>query len=238
MQAAVRWIVRVHKWVALIVGLQVLAWVGGGLGMTLMPIEQVRAEHTIAPAPSYPLELSELISLEDAREAAGVTALDSARLERWHDGPVWYLQGGNGLAVIDARTGEARTPVDEASARAIAQAGFVGDAPIAAITYFPEPTFEYRRPNPAWQVRFDDGEGTRLYVNAETGRIDARRNDMWRLFDVFWMLHIMDYTERENFNHPLLISMAFLALLAGLSLLTVRMRRTLLVALKQRRAKP
>jgi hypothetical protein len=29
---------------------------------------------------------------------------------------------------------------------------------------------------------------------------------MWRVFDFFWMLHIMDYGERENFNSPLLIT--------------------------------
>jgi Na(+)-translocating NADH:ubiquinone oxidoreductase F subunit len=39
----------------------------------------------------------------------------------------------------------------------------------------------------------------------EDGSILERRNDTWRLFDVFWMLHIMDYQGRENFNNILLI---------------------------------
>jgi exosortase/archaeosortase len=34
------------------------------------------------------------------------------------------------------------------------------------------------------------------------------RSDIWRVFDFFWMLHIMDYDEREDFNNPLLISFA------------------------------
>ena len=67
----------------------------------------------------------------------------------------------------------------------------------------------------------------------------ARRNDRWRVFDFFWMLHVMDYRERENFNHPLLISMAGLALatvLAGLVLLVIRVRRSILVQRSKGRA--
>lgn len=237
MTAVTRWIVRLHKWVALVVGLQVLAWVGGGLGMTLMPIEQVRAEHTIASAPDYPLDPAALMSLAEVSDALGGLRIEGVELRRWHDGPVWALDTTLGPVAVDAVTGARRTPVDEAGAVAIAQAGFAGEAAIGDVTYFPEPTFEYRRPNPAWRVTFEDGEGTRLYVNARTGEIDARRNDMWRVFDFFWMLHVMDYRERENFNHPLIISIALLALLtvlAGLSLLVVRMRRTVLVTLRRR----
>ncbi len=204
--------------------------------MTLMPIEQVRAEHTIAPAPDYPLDPAALMSLSDVSDRLGGVRIDGAQLRRWHDGPVWALETSLDPVTVDAVTGARRTPVDRSAAVAIAQAGFAGDAAIGEVIYLPEPTFEYRRPNPAWRVSFEDGEGTRLYVNARTGEIDARRNAMWRVFDFFWMLHVMDYRERENFNHPLIISMAVLALLtvlAGLSLLVVRMRRTVLVTLRR-----
>ncbi len=150
---------------------------------------------------------------------------------------MWRLETRQGPIVIDAISGARRTPVSRDAALAIAAAGYVGDAEIDGVEYFAEAPFEYRRPNPSWRVSFDDGEGTRLYVNSQTGAIDARRNDMWRLFDFFWMLHIMDYRERENFNHPLVISMAALALLtvlAGLSLLVVRTRRTVRTGLRRR----
>ena len=45
----------------------------------------------------------------------------------------------------------------------------------------------------------------------------ARRTTRWRVFDFLWMLHIMDYDEREDFNHPLLVSASLIALLAALS---------------------
>ena len=37
------------------------------------------------------------------------------------------------------------------------------------------------------------------------------------MFDFFWMLHIMDFDEREDFNHPLLQIAAALGLIIALS---------------------
>ncbi|MGJ3231622.1 MAG: PepSY domain-containing protein [Oceanicaulis sp.] len=235
---AARWIVRAHKWLALVVGIQIFLWVLGGFAMSLMPIERVRAEHTIAPTPDYPLPLAQVLTAERAAAIAGLPEVETATLTRWHDGPVWRFEAGGQAVVVDALSGLRRTPIDAQTARDIATAGYAGEAAILNVEYFAEPHWEYRRDHPAWRVTFDDGEGTRLYVNAATGVIDARRNDMWRVFDFFWMLHIMDYKERENFNHPLLTAMAGLALftvISGLTLLTVRMRRIVLLQLARRR---
>jgi hypothetical protein len=42
-----RWAPRLHKWIALVVGVQLLAWSVSGLFMTVVPISQVRGEHNI-----------------------------------------------------------------------------------------------------------------------------------------------------------------------------------------------
>jgi uncharacterized iron-regulated membrane protein len=69
---------------------------------------------------------------------------------------------------------------------------------------------------PVWQVTFNDPEGLRVYVSPTTGKVVARRNNTWRVYDFLWSLHIMDYREHEDFNHPLLIAFA-----AGLLVLTL-----------------
>lgn len=235
-----RWVVRLHKWLALIIGLQVFLWVLGGFAMSLMPIEQVRSEHTIPDRPSPPIDLAAVLSPADAASRAALGAVDGAELGRWHAGPVYRFETELGPVLVDAATGARLSPISEAHARAAARYGYAGEAEIIGVAFVATPNGEYRRNHAAWRVSFDDGEGTRLYVNANTGLIDARRNDMWRVFDFFWMLHIMDYQEREDFNHPLLIGAAGLALsavIAGLVLLFIRMRRTLVVAWKSR-AKP
>jgi hypothetical protein len=70
---------------------------------------------------------------------------------------------------------------------------------------------------PVWQLRFQDQENTVFYLHASTGQLLKVRTDRWRLFDFVWMLHIMDYQEREDFNHGLLIASSALALLFSIS---------------------
>jgi uncharacterized iron-regulated membrane protein len=76
----------------------------------------------------------------------------------------------------------------------------------------------------------DDGRGTAVYVDALTGEVTARRSDLWRIYDFLWSLHIMDYRERESFNHPLLVAMAGVGLvtvLTGSALWILRLARWL-----------
>ncbi len=75
---------------------------------------------------------------------------------------------------------------------------------------------EYRGgPLPAWQINFEDD--VVLYLDSRTAKLHAVRTTKWRVFDFLWMLHIMDYDEREDFNHPLLIIAASFGVLTSLS---------------------
>lgn len=233
-----RWAVRIHKWLALAVGLQIILWIAGGVVMSVLPLNQVRGEHNMAEPPDAAFELGGILSLSDAAERSETEAVSSAQLLHWHDGrPVYLLETPeNGSRLVDARDGRLLTPIDETTARAVALADYAGEANISAIEFFAQPSWEYRRAGPAWRVSFDDGEGTRVYVSSATGLVTARRNDAWRFFDFFWMLHIMDYEEREDFNtwHLRIFSiLALITVLAGSVLLVIRVRRSLLSALKR-----
>ena len=77
---------------------------------------------------------------------------------------------------------------------------------------------EFRgRETAAWKVDFEGSEPLSLYIDPWTGDILARRTARWRLFDFLWMLHIMDYDTRDDFNHPLLQGAAIMGLLIALS---------------------
>ncbi len=56
-----------------------------------------------------------------------------------------------------------------------------------------------------------------MYFAAQDAQLVATRNNTWRLFDFFWMLHTMDYRGRDNFNNPLVITIATAALWLSLS---------------------
>ena len=68
-----RWSVRIHKWVALIIGLQILLWIAGGLVMSVIPIEQVRGEHKVAAPAPLSLSPTLILPLSEATDRAGLS---------------------------------------------------------------------------------------------------------------------------------------------------------------------
>ncbi|MGQ0429260.1 MAG: PepSY domain-containing protein [Gammaproteobacteria bacterium] len=217
----------VHKWIGVVIGIQVLLWVAGGLVMSAFPIELVRGETQAAPAEPLAIRPAELgIDIRDALATQGpFTSLRTLRVE----GRLYFeaQRGDRPSVLIDAADGGVQDGIDEATARAVAAADFTGHGAIIAATLLRERVSEYRGALPAWQVRFDDARDTAIYVSAQSGQVVARRNDVWRLYDFFWMLHIMDYRERVDFNHPLLIGASAIALVlaaTGFWLLFYRVR--------------
>jgi len=218
---------KIHRWLGLVVGIQLLLWTAGGLFFSLNPIAKVRGETEEPEAP--PLEfsappasptaaLTELVRLHSQAEIQTVTLrphLDSAVYE------ITYIEKEEEhWALADVSTGELRATVDRDEAEEIARHAYTPDSPIEDVTLITETTSgsEYReRPLPAFRVTFDDPLGTRLYVSVERGMVTARRNDRWRLFDFLWMLHIMDYQTRDNFNTLLLQAVSALGLVTVLS---------------------
>ena len=124
--------------------------------------------------------------------------------------PIVEAQLGDGkVRLLDARTAKPLAPVDGAAAALIARQAYRGDAGSAPVVERIErPSTEYRGALPAWRASFPDADGTRIYVAAETGRLTSVRTGTWRLYDFFWGLHIMDWTEHERFNTPWLNAFA------------------------------
>lgn len=233
-----RWAVRIHKWVALIVGLQILIWVAGGVVMSFISIEKVRGEHKIAATELLVMDPSELISLSDAADSVGISNLSDASLGQVTSTPVWRLKSPDGASfVVDAKSGASLSPVSEQLAIEIAKSDYSGSGALDRIENIENPPGEYGRPGPVWQVTFTDGDATTLYIDPATAEVRARRSSTWRFYDFFWRLHIMDYDDGEDFNHPLLITAAGAALFvafSGLILLFIKTRRTL-IAWRRRR---
>ncbi len=216
-----------HKWIGLIVGIQIVLWISGGVIMSWFPIEDVRGEHNVSEQEPAPLTADRAyLPLEQVLAVHGGGDTGQVTLRPWLDRVVYEVRGEE-IVLVDAVTGAALSPVDEANAAAVARADFAGEGDIIFTELLSETNLEYRGPVPVWRFDFSDSEDTHLYVSPDTGRIVARRNATWRLFDFFWMLHIMDYENREDFNHPLLITAsitAFVMVFMGIILLFRRLR--------------
>ncbi|HEX8568858.1 MAG TPA: PepSY domain-containing protein [Caulobacteraceae bacterium] len=231
---------QLHKWIALVVGLQVLFWVAGGLVMTAIPIERVRSEHRLAQRDLPPLEFDAAVPAAEAARAAGVGPLASATLKGTPRGPVWVLTpvGKGEPKTVDALTGGPLERLTAAEARAVAQAAYTGPGQPVAARFYAKPPQETGKETPLWRVEFDDPEGTAFYVAPDTGEVVTRRSNVWRFYDFFWRLHILDFKEGDDFNHPLLVALTALTLpvvITGLILLWIRVGRDLRGFLARRR---
>jgi len=210
---------QTHEGLGLLIGIQVVLWISGGFVMSALPLAKVRGEDRVAPQVSVAVDPSgEFAPVKTVAAAAGWDQLDRAELFTWQGQPVYRLTREGKSLLADARSGSLISPLSEEQARAIAEADYLGPGAVASVTRQTEPESEIRgRDLPLWRVTFDDGRRTTLYVSPASGEIAARRNNLWRVYDFFWMLHIMDYRSRENFNHPLLVTAAVTAWLLATS---------------------
>lgn len=223
-----RFLRTLHRWLGLLMVAQLLAWTGSGLYFSLFPIAEIRGEHLTRAA-----EESDAAALSVAVSPAQVrVALDRHLGTEWQlsslelivrDGrPVWrvgvesegrpfqrlVIEQGAVVSMLDARAAER------------AGAGWLVEPTEPVASEWVEPGADpgiRGRDTAAWKVSFDTPEPVDLYIDPWTGDLIARRTARWRLFDFLWMLHIMDYSDRENFNHPLLQVAAALGLLVAFS---------------------
>ena len=221
---------QLHKWVALVVGLQVLFWVAGGLVMTVIPIETVRSEHRVAEVDPQPLALAALPPLSEIAARAGVAPVQ-AELRPTPRGPAWILKPAEGQPVtVSAATGRPFPALSDDQASTLAAGAYRGEATVTGVELLAEAPQETGKTGPLWRVDFADREKTSFYLSPETGEVVSRRSGVWRFYDFFWRLHIMDWPNGKDFNHPLIVVTTALTLsivITGIILLWIRLGRDL-----------
>lgn len=209
---------KIHKWLALLMALQILFWFASGLFFAWFPIERVRSEHAKAEQVGAPVPLDEAAAGLARLRTAGVAGAETVEVRRMLGRPVALLRAGEGRPVLyDLADGRRLSPMPMALAAQIAEADHEGELRAARISRITEETTEYRAALPAWRVDFEDGEGRAIYVAADTGQVTARRSTLWRAYDFLWGLHIMDWRGHEDFNSWLLIIFTLLGLVVIVS---------------------
>ena len=208
-----------HRWLALVVGLQLGVWTLSGLYMVVVDLDFIHGDtlvRDVAPPVRLDVPLAPLAAVRAGRE--DVTAIELRMLPDRAQ-PVYELARSSGPELLDAATATVLSPLGESRIRALAAAHYAGSGTISALTHIAsdaEVPGEIRgRRAPVWRVDFDDWTATTLYLDPATGRLVTRRHRFWRWFDFLWSLHIMDYTEREDVNNPLLRAATPLALLTA-----------------------
>ena len=63
----------------------------------------------------------------------------------------------------------------------------------------------------------ENNENINIYLDVYSGKIVAIRSNQWRIWDLMWGFHIMDWVDRDNIDNLLLKIFSFLALFTSIS---------------------
>ena len=197
-----------HKYLSLIISIQLLLWTISGIYFAFNKIELVRGEQYIIE------ERDSVLNIENLNINSNTKGIEVfKRLDQWivkvEISTGFKYQDLSGNAVNELSPNQAievvklmttLSPIDvikvnESSARS-----------------------EFRGRNlPIYKIKTNSSDDSNVYVDVMSGKIVAIRSDSWRIWDFLWGAHIIDYRERDNINNILLKIFSVLALLSSLS---------------------
>ncbi len=133
---------------------------------------------------------------------------------------VFKSNEGTNTKLINAINGKTRLPLNTDDAIKIARQKLNVTAEVTNTELITETNthHEYRgRPLPAYAITFDAPANTTVYVSQDHANVQTFRSQKWRIFDFLWMMHTMDYQERDNLNNWLLRIFSIFGLITILS---------------------
>lgn len=208
-----------HKWLALLVGVQLAIWTCSGFYMVAVDLDFIHGDSLVRNL-RVPLS-STLPSIPIATITARYPEATRISLRSLPDSPapLYAIETKEHTVLLDGATGERLSPLPVHRIRSLARAYYAGRGALTAVHLIEhQPPLEVReRSLPLWRVDFDDSLKTTLYIRSDTGALSTRRHRFWRWFDFLWSLHIMDYRTREDMNNPLLRGVTLFAATTAVS---------------------
>ena len=197
-----------HKYLSLVISIQLLLWTISGIYFAFNKIELVRGEQYLIEQNVSKLNLKEVESSFSAKDVNFVRRLDEWIIKVETDSGFNYtdLQGQN---LDELNEEEVKEVVRQRTNLIPLMAQRIDKLEIRA---------EFRGRNlPIFKVTTSTTDNINVYVDAFTGEVTAIRSDSWRIWDFLWGAHIIDYSERENINNFLIKILSILALISSLS---------------------
>lgn len=217
---------KTHRYMGVFIGIQFLLWTVGGLYFSWSNLDDIHGDHLKRPATGLSASLtlaSPSVPLGELQKR-GVKAVSGVQLVEVMGQPLYQItyqaeHGGHLMPhtqLADALTGRLRNQLTQLEAIAVATARFAGPSAVERVEYITRTNghHEYReKPLPAYAVTFRQPANATIYVAAGLGTVQSVRTDPWRVFDLLWMLHTMDYEGRDDLNNWLLRAFSVLGLL-------------------------
>jgi len=201
---------KTHKYLSFFISIQLLLWTISGIYFSFNKIELVRGEQylKIVEKPinlgvlNFNTPYSEKVSIIN-RLGKEIVIVSSRGSKKYLD------KNGNPLDKLSSL--EAVESVKSQTTLLPFQAIEITDNNSGS---------EFRgRSLPIYKVesRNIENDDINVYVNIYSGEIMAIRSPQWRIWDLMWGFHIMDWNERDNINNILLKIFSILALVSSVT---------------------
>ena len=201
---------KTHKYLSFFISIQLLLWTISGIYFSFNKIELVRGEQylKIVEKPinlgvlNFNTPYSEKVSIIN-RLGKEIVIVSSRGSKKYLD------KNGNPLDKLSSL--EAVESVKSQTTLLPFQAIEITDNKNGS---------EFRgRSLPIYKVesRNIENDDINVYVNIYSGEIMAIRSPQWRIWDLMWGFHIMDWNERDNINNLLLKIFSILALVSSVT---------------------
>lgn len=201
---------KIHKYLSFFISLQLLLWTVSGIYFAFNKIELVRGEQ-------YRKQVEQSINLGDFDfEIPNTTDVSIQK------------RLGENIAVIKVdgttkylnRSGESISKLTESEAMNLVISNTTLSPVLVEEIVNERSGSEYRgRSLPIYKVESKTNKDLdiNVYLNVYSGEVLAIRSNQWRIWDLMWGLHIMDWKERDNISNILLKIFSILALVSSVT---------------------
>ena len=201
---------KIHKYLSFFISVQLLLWTISGIYFAFNKIELVRGEQYLKKTEeSYDLSIFDF-KIDKASDIDFQKRLGKEIIIINSNDSVRYLDKF-GIPVKKMSSIEAMESV-------INQTSLT---PLIAEEVLNEKAgSEFRgRSLPIYKVKTKSKDDSKInvYINMYSGDVVAIRSDKWRIWDLMWGLHIMDWKERDNIDNLFLKIFSILALVSSLT---------------------
>ncbi len=199
-----------HKYLSFFISVQLFLWTVSGIYFAFNKIELVRGEQ-YRLTESFPINFDEVkFSRSDVQHVKAINRLDEV---------IFVLRGSNGIEYLDAFG----TPVNKLNKSEIfeivSSSSTLKSIDLEEITESSRGSEFRGRDLPLYKVTSlnDKDKKINLYLNVFSGEITAVRSLQWRIWDLMWGFHIMDWQTRDKINNIFLQIFSILALVSSIS---------------------
>ena len=199
-----------HKYLSFFISLQLFLWTISGIYFAFNKIELVRGEQ-YRLTESFPVNFNEVnFSRSDVYQIKAIKRLDEI---------IFVVNASKGTEYLNALC----TPVSKLSKsevfEIVSSSSTLEPIDLEEISESSKGSEFRGRDLPLYKVTSlnDKDKKINLYLNVFSGEITAVRSLQWRIWDLMWGFHIMDWQTRDKINNIFLKIFSILALVSSIS---------------------